>query len=534
LLEYLVAEHGFTVFAIEANWPESLAVDEYVMTGVGDPAAALAGMRFWTWDTEEVLEMIRWMRAWNEDPSHQQKVRFFGFDMQSPQVAAEAIVSYYEQIDPRFAECARRLLEAFGRGFTHTEHFKRSAADLDAIGKGLDSIAIRLATTRDLPDASTWNRVRHHLRIITQCHDLARSGDQDRAHIRDRSMAENLVWLMDTEAPGAKVVAWAHNGHVRKSEPSEPARTMGGFLADIFGARVVTVGLLFGEGSFQAIERAGERPSRGLREFTVPLPPPDSWDATLAAIGLPILALDLRRIPQGGSVAEWLSLPHSSRSIGSVFSDETASRMLTPLDAPRAFDIVLFIAKTTAARPNVKKPPRKPLPVAAPHPVNLDLRAGLVGEAPPGWQLSEKTRGVGHRVIVEGSGTGRRSLLIQSTTNDPANFANVLQRIDATPYRGMRIRFRADVRTEGDGHAQLWVRVDRENGDRGFFDNMGLTPIKTDVWREHAIEGEVDADAAVLNFGLVVVGEARAWFSHIALLCGPEITRTRVPADNGR
>src|SRR6202158_3250374 len=37
VLEYLVAEQGFTVFAIEANWPESVAVDDYVVHGTGGP-----------------------------------------------------------------------------------------------------------------------------------------------------------------------------------------------------------------------------------------------------------------------------------------------------------------------------------------------------------------------------------------------------------------------------------------------------------------------------------------------------------------
>src|SRR5215467_5452446 len=46
LLEYLVAELGFTVFGIEANYPECLRVNEYVLDGAGDPAAALAGTRF--------------------------------------------------------------------------------------------------------------------------------------------------------------------------------------------------------------------------------------------------------------------------------------------------------------------------------------------------------------------------------------------------------------------------------------------------------------------------------------------------------
>lgn len=42
MLRFLVEKMGFRVFAIEANWLESLAVNDYVVNGNGDPAVALA------------------------------------------------------------------------------------------------------------------------------------------------------------------------------------------------------------------------------------------------------------------------------------------------------------------------------------------------------------------------------------------------------------------------------------------------------------------------------------------------------------
>jgi erythromycin esterase-like protein len=98
LLEFLASEMGFTVFSIEASSPESYAVDAYVSRGEGDPRQLVGGMLFWTWNTEEVLDMVRWMRDFNERPAAQHandagganagasapRVRFTGFDMQSP------------------------------------------------------------------------------------------------------------------------------------------------------------------------------------------------------------------------------------------------------------------------------------------------------------------------------------------------------------------------------------------------------------------------------------------------------------------
>ena len=79
-------------------------------------------MRFWTWDTEEVLALIEWMRAWNG--THDRKVKFYGFDMQFPAVATLELIDYLRRGGARpcgrlrgAARSARRRLqlERFGR-----------------------------------------------------------------------------------------------------------------------------------------------------------------------------------------------------------------------------------------------------------------------------------------------------------------------------------------------------------------------------------------------------------------------------------
>jgi erythromycin esterase-like protein len=98
LLEFCVSELGFTIFAIEASYPECLRVNDYVLNGTGSPADALASQRFWTWDTEEVLALIEWMRGWNR--THARKVKFYGFDMQFPTEAALGLLDYLKRVAP--------------------------------------------------------------------------------------------------------------------------------------------------------------------------------------------------------------------------------------------------------------------------------------------------------------------------------------------------------------------------------------------------------------------------------------------------
>lgn len=98
IIEYLATQEGFTIFSIEANMPEAYRLNDYVLHGVGDPKQLLRDLRFWTWNTQEVLDMILWMRGFNQ--SGKGRIEFTGFDMQYPGLSAEAVRHFVQQYDP--------------------------------------------------------------------------------------------------------------------------------------------------------------------------------------------------------------------------------------------------------------------------------------------------------------------------------------------------------------------------------------------------------------------------------------------------
>ena len=113
LVEFLASEMDFTYFAIEANMPEAYRVNEYVLHGKGNPKALLRGMYFWTWDTQEVLDMILWMRKFNE--SGKGRIQFLGFDMQTAAVAAENARAFVAVVDPAFAKTAAEAYDGLDK-----------------------------------------------------------------------------------------------------------------------------------------------------------------------------------------------------------------------------------------------------------------------------------------------------------------------------------------------------------------------------------------------------------------------------------
>jgi erythromycin esterase-like protein len=108
IVQYLATEMGFNVFAIEANLPEAWRINDYVLGGPGDPKELMCGMRFWTWNTEEVLQMIEWMRRFNA--SGKGRIEFTGFDMQSPDSAAAIVNRYLKANDPAWADTVNALV----------------------------------------------------------------------------------------------------------------------------------------------------------------------------------------------------------------------------------------------------------------------------------------------------------------------------------------------------------------------------------------------------------------------------------------
>lgn len=111
LLEFLVEEMGFSVFSIEANMPESFRVNDYVLRGEGSTRELIHGMYFWTWATEEVRDMVEWMRHHNAEPDASRKgprVTFTGFDVQTPDVATKVVTGFVEKADPGYAPIVRK------------------------------------------------------------------------------------------------------------------------------------------------------------------------------------------------------------------------------------------------------------------------------------------------------------------------------------------------------------------------------------------------------------------------------------------
>jgi erythromycin esterase len=350
ILEYLVEKKGFTVFAIEANWPESESADRYIKTGTGDLTAALDAMYFWTWHTREVADMIEWMRAYNRRPGNHPQVTFTSFDMQLPRFAAKQVLDYLGKAD-------RQNLERAAAAYAHvtnlhagpavSEDASTRTADrihADEISKLLDGRRAALITASS---AAAFLHARQCARIVQQAAEMNASVENP-GGVRDRAMAENVRWLSEEAYPHQKIVLWAHNGHIGDSSAGGIV-SMGHHLRQMFGESLVTIGFGFDYGQIRAITMSEGKMTTGPVVLNVPPAVPGSAEALLRQANAPLYLIDFRGLPAGSPLAVWLDQDQLFRQPGAAYDPTQPEIFFAPTRLSKTFDSLIFIRKSHAS-----------------------------------------------------------------------------------------------------------------------------------------------------------------------------------------
>jgi erythromycin esterase-like protein len=262
----------------------------------------------------------------------------FGFESPSPRGFFVGGPGYRVELDDRVVRTGSqslrmtRVAPVSDRSTTHNRSLSRWQEIVGHLEAGRDRYRTAGAESRDIEWAI------QNARLVVQ-----------RAQMflnlvgRDRSMADNVKWIAD-QNPRAKIVLWAHNGHVAMGG-GFAGESMGAALQRMFGGEVFVFGFAFGSGSFQAVPTGQGVP----RPMTVPPAPEGSLDRTLSAADIPLFALDLRR------AHAWFGAPRASRQIGAVYPEGEPYALMPQFVAPEAFHAILFTDKTTTA---IKNPGR--------------------------------------------------------------------------------------------------------------------------------------------------------------------------------
>lgn len=222
----LVEKHGFTAIAIESSFPQSRFVNDYVCGRGGQPSFAdwiSNGMGL----LEANRELIEWMRRHNAATGSE--IRFYGFDMPLGTMAFASPRLMLERLYDLVPDRRDRLESLIG-----ADADWENPAVIGDPSKGVggtprandlrievEEIVAELRRREPELDGARCAAALHDARVARQllaAHAaMARkAGYAEVLGIRDTIMADNIEFILEQERGRGRVLAFAHNGHLKR------------------------------------------------------------------------------------------------------------------------------------------------------------------------------------------------------------------------------------------------------------------------------------------------------------------------------
>lgn len=358
----LIEKAGFTIVAAEADWPDAAHIDHYVRHKEYPPGEWTAFSRFptWMWRNREVREFVDWLRERNGhlvEPDR--RTAFYGLDIYSLFISADAVIAYLDRVDPDAAAIARERYGCLTPWQADPAGYGRAAVSgrYEGCTEQVVAILSGLLEKRQAyldRDGERFMDAKQNARLVANAEQYYRKmyfGSRDSWNLRDRHMFETLVSAMAHRGPYAKAVVWAHNSHIGDARATEMAAkgelNVGELCRKEFGEDAYLIGFGTHKGTVAAASSWGG----DMRVKTVNPSLKKSFEHLCHESGLPTFLLPLRGEYLGGA-RDLLLEEHLERAIGVIYRPESERHShYFYAEVARQFDEYIWFDETEAVTP---------------------------------------------------------------------------------------------------------------------------------------------------------------------------------------
>jgi erythromycin esterase-like protein len=278
LFQRLVEAHGYSAIAIESSFPRGRIVNEYVLGHGPEAYEAIweTGFSHGFGHLEANRELVEWMRQYNADDSHNTKIRFYGFDSpmemtgtDSPRQLLHFVLDYLDSIDQNSDQERRERINSLLGSDADWENPDAMMDPTQSVGLSAEATALRIETENLIIElhirqpelvaksdrGQYWEALKYAAvarQLLGYHAAMARQSDQritEGLGIRDMMMADILSYIAFRERGRGKVLAFAHNSHLKRGQAHMqlgpgfytwwPA---GAHLHELFGSRYAIIG----------------------------------------------------------------------------------------------------------------------------------------------------------------------------------------------------------------------------------------------------------------------------------------------------
>jgi len=356
----LIAEHGFNIVAVEADWPYAAAVDSYVRhRKVERVEPAFQRFPQWMWRNTDVADFVGWLRDHNGSiVEPERRAGFYGLDLYNMRGSIAAVLDYLESVDPEAAKIARerygcltpwqREPSTYGRAVLTSSYRKCEQA---VIEQCRDLLARRLDYAAS--DGESFLDAAQNARLVASAERYYRVmyyGGAEAWNLRDTHMFETLQHLLDARGPTAKAVVWAHNSHIGDARHTDMGSVrseinIGQLCREEFGSEAALIGFGTHSGTVAAASHwDGDMQVKQIRPSRS-----DSYERLCHDAHVSRFLLDLKG---DDGLRRRLAKPKLERFIGVIYlpESELMSHYSSAVLAEQ-FDAYVWFDRTTAVTP---------------------------------------------------------------------------------------------------------------------------------------------------------------------------------------
>ena len=361
ITERLVQEHGFTIVALEADWPDAARIDAYVRgrSDLVSPSAPFQRFPTWMWRNRAVREFVDRLHALNgamESPDRRAGV--YGLDIYSLPSSMDAVVEFVRRHDPEALEEVRARygclapwvddLATYG-ALARTPRLDSCAEEVVAV---IDDVLKQRLASIEASDAALFNALQN-ARVVAASEAYYRAmyeGSTVSWNLRDTHMFKTLQAVLKARGPDAKAVVWAHNSHIGNADATEMGMggqiNIGQLCREKYGDAAVLIGFGTDRGTVTAAsEWGGPSEEKRVRPSL-----PDSWGHVMRGAEPDRFFLDLRGADD--ALSDALRRGRPERFIGVIYRPETERLShYSDTSLSREYDGFLWFEETQAVEP---------------------------------------------------------------------------------------------------------------------------------------------------------------------------------------
>lgn len=293
----MVEDYGVRAFVLEGDYGGCEQVNRYIHGGEGTAQESAEAIGFTIYRTDEMAELISYMKQYNESAEEGEDLRFYGFDMQRTSYSFQFLNEVCKELGVD-TNSLQKLID--GEKWSSEYNY-------------LNRMEIITQVKNKLKSKQDSSKAIHFADMLLQYCELQNITETDGSTLRDRFMAENVEWILQQEQQrgNERIFVTGHNSHVAKWDSFD---SMGKLLSSNADNGYYVIGTDFYRTHCNMPTSSSTRRTNQVFYSHNPLA------KTAKMAGLDICWLDFANVPKNSELAELISQYTYMGNLGESYS----------------------------------------------------------------------------------------------------------------------------------------------------------------------------------------------------------------------